>query len=64
MCKIVQTDKYGRDYPDEKFVNLQSLPREACTAIAEILNECLGPDATRYYKVVNDDYRLSPGFEP
>lgn len=64
--KIVQTDNYGRDYPNEKFVEgLPYMPRaDMAQKIADAINEVTGPQADRYYKVVTDDYVLSPGFEP
>lgn len=32
--------------------------------IAEILNNRAGANFPRYYKVVDNDYELKPGFEP
>jgi hypothetical protein len=63
--KIVETDNYGGDYPDEKFVNLPSTSKENAQKIADIINEVHGGDyARRYWKVVESDYTLQPGFEP
>lgn len=65
MAKIVNTDNYGGDYPNEKFVTgLPNLPKERLKPIADAINAQLGPHADRYYKVVADDYELQPGFEP
>jgi len=61
--KIVETDMYGRDYPDEKEVNLPRLPKEQTRWIADAINYAVGP-SNRYWKVVEDDYELQPGFEP
>lgn len=63
IYKIVETDNYGRDYPDEKFVNIPRLPKEKCKEIADIINNhCEG--SSRYWKVEPFDYGLQPGFEP
>lgn len=61
--RIIDTDNFGRDYPNEKFL-LWPMPEWACQAIADILNREAGPDSHRYYRVVPDDYELVPGFEP
>lgn len=63
--RIVETDNFDGDYPDEKFVNLPSLFEDEAEAIAEQINVGLsGPACPRYWKVVADDYQLRPGFEP
>jgi hypothetical protein len=66
MAKIVETDNFGGDYPNEDFtLGSRSLPWEEAEAIADILNACWGgEDAPRFWKVVEDEYRLVPGFEP
>lgn len=64
MFRIVNTDNYGGDYPDESFLNLASLPEKSCKKIADAINEAMGPNSDRYYKVVPSNYRLKPGFEP
>lgn len=60
--RIVETDNYGGDYPDEKFVNLPTMNIDSANYIAEAINDMLAGD--RYWKVVEDDYELIPGFEP
>jgi hypothetical protein len=63
--KIIHTDNFGRDYPDERFVSeLPALTQEQANLIANTINSCLGPDPSRYYLSVPDDYVLQPGFEP
>lgn len=63
--KIVNTDNFGGDYPDEKFVeNLPYLNKEGLLRIAEAINIELGPHHSRFFRVVEDDYKLQPGFEP
>lgn len=65
MAKIIHTDNFGGDYPNEKFVTeLPYLPEERLQVICDAINAQVGPYAPRYYKVVPDDYELSPGFEP
>ena len=65
MAKIVDTDNFGGDYPDEKFVeNLPRLTEAHAKAIADAINAGLPENHSRYYKVVPDDYELQPGFEP
>lgn len=63
MSRIVDTDNFGGDYPDEKFV-LWEMPEHVAQKIADALNENEGPNARRFYKVVGSDYKLQPGFEP
>lgn len=64
---IVNTDNFGGDYPDEKFV--ENLPvintRAGAQAIADAINNTAGGvHATRFFKVVDEGYKLQPGFEP
>lgn len=63
--RIVETDNFDGDYPDESFVLRYSLHPEAAKNIAEVINSyCSGTESPRYWKVVDDDYELSPGFTP
>ena len=63
--RLIHTDNYGGDYPDEKFVmGLPRLPKERMQRIADAINSEIGCNASRYYMVVEDDYVLKPGFEP
>lgn len=65
MAKIVNTDNFGGDYPNEKFVeNLPRLTEAHAKAICEAINAGLSESHPRYFKVVADDYVLQPGFEP
>lgn len=74
LFKIVQTDNFGGDYPDESFlcyVNnkgitlpLRYTQQARAQQVADALN---GPNAAtnhRYWKVVQEGYQLQPGFEP
>lgn len=63
--KIVETDNFAGDYPDEKFVNVPSLSPDIANKICELINEaCSGEAVLRFWKVVDDDYDLVGGFEP
>lgn len=62
--KIVETDNFGGDYPDEKFLNVPLMPREHAERVAEAINAATGAQATRYWKVEENDYKLQPGFTP
>lgn len=72
--KIVNTDNYGGDYPDESFLcasktdsnsaHLSYLHAPVAQSIADALNKASGPEAPRWWKVVPADYTLQPGFEP
>lgn len=64
MSRIVETDNFGRDYPDEKFLNLPAMSYEEATRVAAAINNVFPPDYFRYWKVVDNDYKLQPGFEP
>ena len=61
--RIVETDNYGSDYPDEKFLNIPALSsKEKANEIADVINKhCCD---RRYWRVVPHDYKLRPGFEP
>ena len=65
MVRLIDTDNFGRDYPDEKFYCLGNsplrLPREEAEEIAEILNRNCH---LRFCRVVEDDYVLQGSFEP
>jgi hypothetical protein len=63
--QIIHTDNFGGDYPDEKFVTeLPPLKKEALEEIATLINNLSGEHSRRYYRVVEDDYKLEPGFTP
>ena len=64
--KIVETDNFGSDYPDESFLKLTFRTEESAARVAEAINKeiCNNDHATRFWKVVESDYTLVPGFEP
>ncbi len=64
MSRIVETDNFGSDYPDEKFLNVFSMSEPDAKAICDVINRAAGQNSTRYWKVVKDDYKLQPGFKP
>lgn len=65
MAKIINTDNFGGDYPNEKFVeNLPVMNDEQARVIADAINSTQHEHASRYFRVVPDDYKLQPGFEP
>jgi len=45
-------------------LNIPSLNQEQANSVADAINNCFSPDNRRYWKVVKDDYKLQPGFEP
>ncbi len=64
-CRIIETDNFGRDYPDETFLPLPNMTSEQANAVADAINAaCSGNTASRYWRVVDVDYKLQPGFEP
>ena len=63
--RIIHTDNFGGDYPNEKFVEeLPLLTLEHAERIAKAINDGLPDDYPRFYKAVPDDYQLAPAFEP
>lgn len=63
---IVETDNLAGDYPYERFVNIPLIDNEKdAEKIASAINKvCSGERALRYWKVVEEGYRLRHGFEP
>ncbi len=61
--RVVNTDNFGGDYPNEYFVS-PVLTEDAAFALADYLNKDGNDYSPRYYMVVTDDYVLAPGFEP
>jgi hypothetical protein len=62
--RIVDTDNFGGDWPDEKFVGPEFLNKMDAEAFADGINAYNGDLAPRYHKVVEMPYELQPGFEP
>ena len=64
--RIVETDNFDGDYPDEKFIGLPMLREKQAHAIADAINAelCNHDHASRFWKVVEEGYELQPGLEP
>ena len=66
--RIVRTANDGRDYPDEEFLNLPSMPKHKAEVIAKAINSVLSGtcpvDAPYWWKVVENDYELAEPFAP
>lgn len=60
--RIVETDNFGGDYPDERFAGPLLDEEDACR-VADLFNAATNERAARFWKVVPDGYRLLPGFE-
>lgn len=62
--RIVEGDNYDGDYPDESFVNLPLLTKAHAEQVCATINAGFPNSHPRYWKVVENDYKLKPGFEP
>ena len=64
--RIIDTDNFGGDYPNERWVAIGIVDEGVANIIADALNRATGADlgGARFYKVVAADYVLQPGFEP
>lgn len=62
--KIIETDNFVGDYPDEKFLNLPDLKEEHAKEICKAINSGFSDRCPRYWRVVSNDYKLEPGFKP
>jgi hypothetical protein len=63
--RIVSTDNFGGDYPNEYFVAEGIPSQNMAECMCEAINEKFSGDgAPRWHKVVDAAYRLAPGFEP
>ncbi len=62
--KIVDTDNYDGDYPNEKVIASGITNKDLGEVMVDALNAVGGVRSARYYKLVEDDYVLQPGFQP
>lgn len=64
--KIVETDNFGGDYPNERFLNLPNMSKEHANKVCRAINDDFNKGGTyhRFWKAVENDYKLQPGFEP
>lgn len=60
--RIVETDNYGGDYPDERFCLPPFATKERAQYFADLINDEFCD--SRFWKVVELPYKLQPGFEP
>ncbi len=58
--RIVETDNFGGDYPDEKFLNIPPVEPEHAKAIAAAINAAFSDGYHRWWFVANDDYQVKP----
>lgn len=64
--RIIETDNFGGDYPNEKFLSLWPVNEAHAESICKAINDGFNPPGhthDRFYRVVQDDYKLVPGFE-
>lgn len=63
--RVVETDNFGGDYPNEKFVeNLPSMNEKQAEMLAYLINTFTRETTDRFWKVVPGNYELQTGFEP
>jgi hypothetical protein len=62
--RIVETDNFAGDYPNESFLNAHVGNKASAQKIADALNEAQGPMGPRFFKVVVGPCELQGGFEP
>lgn len=65
--RIIDTDNFDGDYPNEQFVAIGIRSEFEAESIALFLNKHAGKHASRYYRVephIEISYKLQPGFEP
>ena len=63
MYRVVETDNFGGDYPNESFEG-PCMTYEDCERVAAIFNAVTGDGSDRFYKTEHESYKLAPGFEP
>lgn len=63
--RVIETDNFGGDYPDESWQSPE-LTEQAANEVAALYNRerCAHASAPRFYRVVPSDYKLQPGFQP
>jgi hypothetical protein len=65
MWRVIHTDNFGGDYPDEKFVEgLPVMNEKQAEKLATLLNSFCHENHPRFYKSVRHGYKLIGGFEP
>jgi hypothetical protein len=61
---VYDTDNFGGNYPNEKWIVPPAFTLATANAVAELLNSEADDYTLRYYKVGDRNYELQPGFEP
>ena len=67
VYRLVETDNYGGDYPNEQWAcPYEFTSHKSASKIADAMNEWLCPshNEPRYIIVVTLPYTLQPGFKP
>ena len=64
LFRVVETDNFGGDYPDESFAGPPVSKATAELVAAAFNREAGGDNARRFWKVEPQGYQLQPGFEP
>lgn len=60
--RVINSDNYGSDFPDEVFVSgVPPMDKEQATYLASLLNSFTGEQSPRHYCVVPDTYKLVGG---
>jgi hypothetical protein len=65
--RVIDTDNFGGDYPNESFVAVGIKTEAEAQRYADAANKQMGEHALRFLKVVKHieiGYSLAPGFEP
>ncbi len=64
LYKIIETDNFGGDYPNEEWATPYLFSREDAAILRECFNSLLSGDrCPRYWREVPEDYELQPGQE-
>jgi hypothetical protein len=61
---VYDTDNFGGDYPNEKWIISPAFTKSTADQIAKLLNAENNGYSLRCYKVADRSYQLQPGFEP
>lgn len=62
--RIVETDNFGGDYPNEAFLNVPLVDAGRAQNIADAINMNVPTDYPRFWRVVPNEYVLRKGFTP
>jgi hypothetical protein len=63
--RVIETDNFNGDYPNEQFATPYAMSKAQADEIAALFNKFFsGEHASRFWQVVPNDYELVGGFEP